>query len=96
MKLTAYVGSDWRSRLAERVLKDLAVYLASNYGIGVELELIELPIGDLDEEELPIIILEGETVSRGEVPSMSSLMELIFEKIETSTETLFGFPTLEA
>ncbi|MEN2999651.1 MAG: hypothetical protein ABDH61_03665 [Acidilobaceae archaeon] len=96
MKLTAYLGSDWRSRLAERVLKDLSVYLVSNYGIGVELDLIELPIGDLDEEELPIIILEGETVSRGEVPSMSSLVELVFEKIGARTNTYFGFPALEA
>ncbi|MCX8195739.1 MAG: hypothetical protein N3F67_01445 [Acidilobaceae archaeon] len=97
MKLVAYLGVDWRSRLTERVLKDLSVYLASHYGLGMELDFVELPLGDMDEEELPLVILEGEVISKGEVPSMSYLVEAVFERLGSQVRTkLLGFPELEA
>ncbi len=98
VKICAYLGVDWKSRLTLRVLRDLQFYMAHYYGLKVIVDTIEVPVGDSDNIELiPLVIIDGDVVSRGEVPSMSTLVDIIFDKLSLKIEkTILGFPVLEA
>ena len=80
--ITAYLGFDWESRIAWRVVKDVQVLLVREYGIAVELDIVEVPVGDVDEgRQVPTIIVDGKPISSGKVPSMSALIEAVFDAI---------------
>ncbi len=80
--ITVYLGFDWESRIAWRVVKDVQVLLVREYGIPVELDIVEVPVGDVDEErQVPTIIVDGKPISSGKVPSMSALIEAVFDAI---------------
>lgn len=96
MKIEAYLGHDWRSRMAARILKDLQLYFAKEYGLKINVELTEIMVGDSDEESfLPLILIEGEAFSEGRVPSMEELVDALFERMAAGLRTSFlRFPSL--
>ncbi|MEB3787824.1 MAG: hypothetical protein GSR78_03610 [Desulfurococcales archaeon] len=80
--VTLYIGFDWESRIAWRVARDVQVLLAREYGVQVDLDVVEVPVGDVDEEkQVPTIIVDGRPVSSGKVPSMAALIEAVFDAI---------------
>lgn len=98
MRIDAYIGHDWKSRMAARILRDLQLYFAREYGIVVEVSLTEIMIGDSDEEDLvPLVMMEGKVLSRGRVPSMEELVDAVFDQIVSGMKaSVLGFPLLEA
>ncbi|MEB3773808.1 MAG: hypothetical protein GSR86_02625 [Desulfurococcales archaeon] len=84
LKITVYAGYDWRSRLAVRVVREAGVYIAGTYGIPVDVEVVEVPVGDVDAESsgVPTVILEGRRVSSGSVPSLVDIVDEAFRLIE--------------
>ena len=84
VKITVYAGFDWRSRLAVRVAREAGLYISRTYGIPIEVEVIELPLGDLDasSEGVPVVIVGGHEVSAGDVPSIVDIVDTIFNSLE--------------
>jgi len=93
MKVKAYLGIDSMSRLTERVLREFQAYMANVYGVKVDIDVVELPLGEGEDSEIPLVMVDGRVVSSGEPPSLSRLVEEFFNTIELEyTRTLMGFP----
>ncbi len=93
LKITVYAGFDWRSRLAVRVAREAAMHIARTYGIPVEVEVLELPVGDIDadEEGVPVVIVGGREVSAGGVPSLVDIVDEAFRIIADEVSAV-GLP----
>lgn len=92
LKITVYAGFDWRSRLAVKVAREAAVHISRTYAIPVEVEVLELPVGDMDDDaEVPVVIVGGREVSKGEVPSLVDIVDEAFKGIEEELGPL-GIP----
>lgn len=72
--------------------------MASAYGISVDVDVLELPVGETDSEaeSLPVVYVGDKLLARGEVPAISKLVEGVFEVLEESLPLpkLSGFPLL--
>ncbi|MDM7275968.1 MAG: hypothetical protein P3X22_007660 [Thermoprotei archaeon] len=98
LEVKVYLGIDWKSRLAQEILSEVERILASNYGFNVEINVMELPLGDTDPEaeNMPIIVVNNRTVVRGRIPSAQELLDALFEALSSEVgETLLGFPLLD-
>ena len=84
LKISIYAGFDWRSRLSTKVAKEAAIIITRTYGIPVEIDIVEVPVGDMDAEEngIPLVFVNGRQVSSGGVPSIVGLIDSAFEEIE--------------
>ncbi|MEB3780444.1 MAG: hypothetical protein GSR85_09510 [Desulfurococcales archaeon] len=84
LKISIYAGFDWRSRLSAKVAREAAIIIAKTYGIPVEVEVIDVPVGDIDAEEhgIPLVLVNERQVSSGSIPSIVSLIDSAFEEIE--------------
>ena len=82
LRITVYAGFDWRSRLTVKVVREAAVHISRTYAIPVEVEVLELPVGDMDDDaEVPVVLVGGREVSRGDVPSMVDIVDEAFKGI---------------
>ncbi|MEM1640057.1 MAG: hypothetical protein QW065_00070 [Acidilobaceae archaeon] len=72
--------------------------MASTYGISVDVDVLELPIGETDSEaeRIPVVYVEDKLVALGEPPSFYALLEAVFKVLEESLSLpkLSGFPIL--
>ena len=96
LKVKAYVGVDHAGTLTKRVLREFQLYVAEVYGIKVDVDVIELPLVEEEGEGvIPLVIVNDRIVSKGEPPSLSRLLDEVFQSIEMGlTKTLMGFPVL--
>jgi hypothetical protein len=96
LKIKAYVGVDHAGTLTKRVLREFQLYVAEVYGIKVDVDVIELPLVEEEGEGvIPLVIVNDRIVSKGEPPSLSRLVDEVFQSIEMElTRTLMGFPVL--
>lgn len=89
-----------KSEITRRVLKDFQILMASTYGLPLEVDIVELPVGETDSEarELPIVYIEGRLVARGDIPSLADLVEAVFKLLEDTLAIpkVSGFPILES
>jgi len=93
--ITVYAGLDEASRLAEKIVKEVQVFLAKEYGIPVEIAVIEVPVpGDeAAEAGLPTVLVEDKVVSSGEAPLATDVVDAVFDKIrEENNITGVGLP----
>ncbi len=96
MNIRAYVGTDYISRLTERVLKEFQLYIAEVYGIKVDIDITELPLVNGEGEgEIPLVMINDRVIAIGEPPSFSKLLDEVFQNIEMEySRTIMGFPIL--
>lgn len=98
-RVKAYLGFDWRSDVTRRVLRDFQKLMSSTYGLAVDIDILELPVGETDSEaeNLPVVYLGDRLVAAGEVPSISQLVESAFRLLEDTLPVpkISGFPILE-
>ncbi|MCE4613208.1 MAG: hypothetical protein F7C07_05185 [Desulfurococcales archaeon] len=87
-KIVVYSGLDGTSRLAVRVVREAAVLLARNYGVEVDVEVTEIPVGDTEAAQhgLPIIKVNDEVLAQASVPSLSLIVDRVFEYLASNIE----------
>lgn len=87
-KIIVYSGLDGISRLAVRVVREAAILLARNYGVEVDIEVTEIPVGDTEAPEhgLPLIKVNDEVVAQASVPSLSIIIDKVFEDLASNVE----------
>jgi hypothetical protein len=97
LEVKAYIGIDVMSRLTERVLREFQLYVAEVYGIKVDISIVELPLADGEGGgEIPLTMIDGRVVAAGEPPSITRLIDEMFQCIELEhIKTIMGFPVLE-
>lgn len=97
MEVKAYIGLDVMSKLTERVLREFQLYVAEVYGIKVDISIVELPLtGDEGGGEIPLTMIDGRVVAVGEPPSITKLVDEMFQYIELEhAKTVLGFPIIE-
>lgn len=84
VKVRVYAGLDYKSRLAVQAVREASVILATAYSVPVDVEILEFPVGD-DESGalgLPEVWVGGRLMSRGEPPSISSIVDAVFGELE--------------
>ncbi len=81
--VTAYVGLDHLSRITERVVREVQVFLAAEYGIPVEVNIVEVPLSGEEawDSGVPAVLVEDKVVSSGDAPLVSDIVDAVFDKI---------------
>ena len=95
-RIVVYASLDYEGRMAIRVAKDAAVILAREYGVPVDVEIVEVPASGEEARAhgLPIVYIDGRRISEGVVPAISDLVDEVFKSISEGVESLYGFPVL--
>jgi len=81
--ITVYSSVDWRSRLAEKAAKEAARILGVEYGIEVDVVIVEVPVDSSEAVEigLPTVIVGSRVLAQGQIPFVSDLIDAVFEEI---------------
>lgn len=99
VEITLYVGLDWKSRIAERMVKEALAILAKEYGVSVEFNLVEIPVDgfEAEREGIPSVIVDGVVVAEGSIPSMEAVIDEVFKALEDKVGAgPGGFPTFDS
>ncbi|GEM_PF-751808 len=88
VRIVLYAGLDGDSRLAVRLVRETIILLARNYGIDAHLDVTEVPVGDTEAKRhgLPLVKVNDEVVSQATIPSVSQLIDKVFEVLASSLE----------
>ncbi|BAA81000.1 hypothetical protein APE_1990 [Aeropyrum pernix K1] len=98
VEATIYVGIDWRGRLAERVVREAAAILAREYGVPLEVSVVEIPSDSRESESrgLPVLMVDGIVVAEGRVPSIEEVVDGVFKMLEAARGVgPAGFPVFD-
>ena len=81
--ITIYSSLDEASRLAEKIAREAQVFLAREYGIPVEVVIVEVPMptDEAREAGLPTVLVEDREVAEGRVPLLTDVVDAVFEEI---------------
>jgi len=81
--ITVYTSVDWKSRLAEKAAREAARILGVEYGITVDVIVVEVPVdsGEAEELGLPTVIVGSRVLSQGQIPFISDLVDAVFDEI---------------
>ena len=82
--ITVYSGVDWKSRMAEKAAREAARLLGAEYGIEVDVVVLEVPVDSEGAEEmgLPTVFVGSRLLSQGAIPFISDLVDAVFEEIK--------------
>ena len=95
-RIVVYASLDYEGRMAVRVAKDAAVILAREYGVPVDVEIVEVPVSGEEARShgLPTVYVNSRKITEGVVPALSDLVDEVFKSISEGVESLYGFPVL--
>ncbi|MCE4600070.1 MAG: hypothetical protein F7C38_00690 [Desulfurococcales archaeon] len=81
--ITVYSGLNDESRLAEEIARKAQLFLAVEYGIPVEVDVVKVPVSIEEARDmgLPTVIVEGREVSSGGVPLLADIIDAVFDEI---------------